>query len=257
MALSPSDWHQRFSLQSQWTSNTRDYLFQIAGIQGAKYVLDVGCGTGILTRQIKQLDVENSVGIDIDTKFSALAASQNPENDFVAADALALPFPQKTFDCSFCHYVLMWVADPLRVLLEMSRVAKPGTAVLAIAEPDYGGRIDFPPELELINQWQTRALQVQGADPYLGRKLKDLFHRAGLTDIQIGVIGAQWKDSPSEQEFNSEWSVIQHDLHSLNKEISEISEISEQVMAADYAAWVDGRRILYVPTFYALGRIPF
>jgi ubiquinone/menaquinone biosynthesis C-methylase UbiE len=256
MSLSPADWHNRFTLQAQWTSNTRDYLFQIAGIHRANNVLDVGCGTGILTRQIRQFEVEHAVGIDIDTRFTALAAAHNPENDFVAADALALPFPHNTFDCSFCHYVLMWVADPLRVLVEMARVTKPGEAVLALAEPDYGGRIDHPQELELINQWQTRALQIQGANPYFGRRLKDLFHRAGLIDIQVGVIGAQWKNSPSKQELESEWRVIQHDLHSLEKENSEILEISEEMMAIDYAAWANGQRILYVPTFYALGRVP-
>lgn len=256
MPLKPADWHQRFSLQAEWTSNTRQFLFSLAGVIDSNKVLDVGCGTGVLTRQLSGSGVQHPVGIDINPQFIEFATTRVHNGQFSIANAHFLPFTKNTFDCSFCHYVLMWVSDPLAILNQMKRVTKPGKAVLALAEPDYGGRIDHPRKLEVINQWQSKALRHQGADPYFGRKLKGLFHKAGLVEIEVGVIGAQWKKKPSRQELSSEWSIIQHDLSTLDKETSEFSQNSEVIKDLDFAAWASGERILYVPTFYALGRVP-
>lgn len=256
MPLNPAEWHKRFSLQAQWTSSTRNYLFSLAGVSGSDYVLDVGCGTGVQTRLLSDSGVQHPVGIDINPKFIDLAATLMQNGEFSVADAHLLPFEENTFVCSFSHYVLMWIINPLSVLIQMKRVTKPGAAVLALAEPDYGGRIDYPDELETINRWQSQALQHQGADPFFGRKLKSLFHEAGFVDIEVGVIGAQWKKSPSKEELSSEWSIIQHDLSALDKENSEFAQNSEVIKKLDFAAWASGERILYVPTFYALGRVP-
>lgn len=254
--MNTADWHRRFSQQAQWTSDTRGYLFNLAGVPGAENVLDVGCGTGALTSQLVQMNVSHAVGIDINREFIAAAAAQKLPAEYIQGDAYALPFRKSTFDCSFCHYVLMWLADPQAVLLEMKRVTKPGACVLALAEPDYGGRIDHPVDLEQLNRWQAAALQTQGADPYFGRKLKGLFHKSGFTAIQVGVIGSQWKKAPSQDELESEWSIIQHDLTWLADEPSEVSKTLQNLRQLELNAWSSGERVLYVPTFYALGRVP-
>ncbi len=256
MPLKPSEWHKRFALQAGWTSNTRQYLYKLAGVSRAAQVLDVGCGTGILSEEIAHLGVKHPVGIDINAKFLEIAAGKDVGGEFTISDAHFLPFKRNTFDLSFCHYVLMWAADPLEVINQMVRVTKSGSAVLALAEPDYGGRIDYPSELEIINSWQTEALLNQGADPHIGRKIKGLFYRAGLENIEAGIIGAQWKASPSAADIESEWSVIQHDLSTLYKENSEFVENSEELKNLDLQSWADGQRLLYVPTFYALGWVP-
>ncbi len=256
MPLSPSDWHNRFAVQAGWTSNTRRYLFNLAGISKAASVLDVGCGTGVLTGEIAHLGIQLPVGIDLDINFTFQAASHVPGGNFINSDALHLPFKRNAFDISFCHYVLMWVSDPLRMLNQMGRVTKPGSAVLALAEPDYGGRIDYPPELEIINHWQSASIQGSGGNPDFGRRLKELFHAAGFLDIEVGVIGAQWKEPPSPADIESEWRVIHHDLESVEKKSSEFLENLEDLKYLDIRAWANGERILYVPTFYALGRVP-
>ena len=80
-----------------------------------------------------------------------------------------------SFDICLCHFLLLWIANPLAALKEMRRIVKPGGWVLALAEPDYGSRIDFPPELEALGQAQSKALQSQCADVSVGRKLRGLF----------------------------------------------------------------------------------
>ena len=254
MPLTFKDWHKRFELQAQWTKSTRDYLFQRAGCSYSSRVLDVGCGTGAISGEISQTKIDHVVGIDFNIGFVRHALTTNSEQLLNVADAHSLPFKPDTFDCTYCHFLLMWVADPAQAIREMRRVTAPGGSVLALAEPDYGGRIDYPDQLAIINEWQIAALSGQGANPFMGRKIKALFHQADLEDIEVGVIGAQWTTDIQEKEFQSEWEIIRSDLMGLSKK-SEVKKTADEIHKIDQAAWVLGERILYVPTFYALGKV--
>ena len=133
----------------------------------------------------------------------------------------------------------------------MRRVTKGGGWVLALAEPDYGGRIDYPIRFEEIGKLQTRALIDQGVDPMIGRRLRELFSQAGLIDIRAGVLGGEWMGSQSQEDLDSEWQTIAADLqHELSH------EAIEGYRTADAEAWRSGTRILFIPTFYAIGRVP-
>jgi ubiquinone/menaquinone biosynthesis C-methylase UbiE len=254
MPLTPKEWHQRFKLQAQWTKSTRDYIFQRTSCLSSSNVLDVGCGTGVIAGEIIPSQAENVVGIDLSRDFINQAVSVCPEIHVLIGDAHEMPFTSSYFDCTLCHYLLMWVVDPAKVIIEMKRVTKPGGLVLALAEPDYGGRIDYPEPLTILNEWQTAALKNQGANPFMGRKLKALFHQAGLEDIEVGVIGAQWTGEIHQEEFASEWAIIQSDLSALNNK-SEVLETSDELRKIDLAAWALGERIIFVPTFYAWGKV--
>jgi hypothetical protein len=141
------------------------------------------------------------------------------------------------------------------IINEMLRVTVPGGAVLFMAEPDYGGRIDFPEEFTILSEWQQAALHRQGADPQIGRRLAALLHLAGLQNVEVGVIGAQWNSPPTKEEMASEWEVIRSDLEYLNLESNQVY-LAESLEQADFKAWSSGARTLYVPTFYALGWAP-
>ncbi len=254
MPLTAQDWHHRFELQSKWTRDTRHHLYKQAGILNSHQVLDLGCGTGVILKELSQSAINHIYGLDIDPNHLEIAGSITPSVNFVLGDAHFLPFKSKEYDFCLCHYVLMWVKNPLAVIMEMKRVTKAGGGILVLAEPDYGGRIDYPQQLAVINEWQTSALINQGADPFMGRKLKAILHQSGLVDIQVGVIGAQWKSFPSEDELNSEWDIIRSDLsHLINNSGDLVSP--EEIRRIDLAAWATGERIVFVPTFYAWGRV--
>jgi SAM-dependent methyltransferase len=249
MSLSPPEWHARFSLQARWTRSLRQYLFPRAGLAHANRVLDVGCGTGALHEELQQGLSLQVHGLDLDPLMLAEAARNVPRSIFSLGDAHALPYADSSFDLVLCHYLLLWVANPLQVLSEMRRVTRPGGALLALAEPDYGGRIDFPPDLDQLGRLQTRALRRQGAQPEMGRRLSALFTSLELEDVEVGVLGAQWRGplSPAEQE--SEWAVIRSDLGD-NLSASQLKRLRQ----LDERTWQSGERVLYVPTFYAWGR---
>ena len=250
MTDASTDWHRRFSQQASWTRDLRNYLFERAGLQNARRVLDVGCGTGVLEIELTNRTSARIYGLDIDSVRLIQAVHHTPAVCFILANAFHLPFPDAWFDITFCHFLLLWVAQPMQVVAEMKRVTRPGGFVLALAEPDYGGRIDYPTDLEIIGQMQVVALRRQGADPLTGRKLAGIFHQVGLQDPETGLMGGQWKAAPPKDDFALEWSVIQSDLAE-----STSPENLERLRAIDAFAWQQGERVLFVPTFYALGQV--
>lgn len=243
-----TQWHQRFTHQLNWTGQVREFLFQKAALPPEPEIIEIGCGTGAV---IPHLPTEtHSYGLDINRAFLAHAVELNPQVCFTCGDAHALPLTSNHFDAVFCHFLLLWVADPVVVLAEMSRICKPGGAVLILAEPDYGGRIDYPDALAQLGSLQTGSLRTQGADPLIGRKLPGLMQNAGLENIQIGIIGSQWQPPVSPEQMTSEWQTLRHDLSTLP------DEQFNRYLDEDQAAWEDGSRVLFVPTFYAYGEVP-
>jgi SAM-dependent methyltransferase len=254
MPLTAHDWHRRFTLQSQWTRETRKYLYHRAGTLKSKKILDVGCGTGALTDELIDETASEYVGLDINQDFIQIAEAAIPSASFLLADAHWIPFKSAWYDICLCHYLLLWVEEPDRVIEEMRRVTKPGGAILVLAEPDYGGRIDFPPELAILNHWQTEALRSQEANPNIGRELRSLLNRSGLSEIEVGVIGAQWRGVLSQDQLDSEWEIIHADLEHLVR-TPEMDQTAKELREKDFNAWGVGDRVLYVPTFYGWGKV--
>jgi ubiquinone/menaquinone biosynthesis C-methylase UbiE len=255
MILMEMNWHHRFSLQASWTREMRAYLFQRCELNRAHRVIEIGCGTGVLLAELEGQDTRFLFGLDIARKHLIQARIHVLSADLVEGDAHHLPYPSKVFDASFCHYFLLWVNDPLIVVRELARITRPGGTVLALAEPDYGGRIDYPFELARLGVWQQAALRAQGADPLMGRRLKSIFSSAGLESVECGVIGARWFDPPARDEWESEWAVIENDLGFIQGVEVKADEL-ENLKQIDLSGWKSRQRILFVPTFYAFGRVP-
>jgi SAM-dependent methyltransferase len=246
-ALSLPAWHARFRQQAGWTRDMRRYLYERAHLREARRVLEVGCGTGAITTDLADCSAATIHGLDLSLSHLAFAAQQAAAG-WTCGDALALPYVSGAFDLTCCHFLLLWVKEPAAALAEMRRVTRPGGAMLLLAEPDYGGRIDYPPELVLLGQWQREALKRQGADVEMGRKLSALLTHAGLQAVETGVLGGQWGPTASLEAHTLEWTVLQADLADLAD-----PEVLQRIQALDQAAWQRRERILFVPTFYAWG----
>jgi ubiquinone/menaquinone biosynthesis C-methylase UbiE len=252
MILSIEQWHQRYSQQAYWTRSIRNYLFQKCELQSASKVLDIGCGTGVLENDFPNHTHAHIFALDIDYQTLQFARSNPPIAFYTAGDCLSLPFSAAVFDVTLCHFLLLWIARTGEALAEMRRVTRPGGYVLALAEPDYGGRIDYPYECSKLGEWQTQALKEQGANPYMGRQLRALFSNVGFIDIEVGVLGGQWGKNQFDRDFELEWQVLSSDL----QDKRDFTEQAGKYKSIELTARAAQQRVLFVPVFYACGVVP-
>lgn len=250
MPLSIQDRQNRFLIQAQWTRALRLYFFQLLNVQQMEKILDMGCGTGALLPDLQSLSPADIFGLDILEEHLLVAQRICPECNLNCADVHHLPYPDNIYDMVLSHYFLMWVGNPAKALKEMIRITKTGGYIVAFAEPDYGGRIDFPPEFINIQDYQISGLLKAGADPRMGRKLHSLFLESGLSDIQTGVYEGKWDHKPSQEEIESEWQVLEDDLAGFLSP-GELNALKKR----EQAAWENGTRLIYVPTFYSWGKV--
>jgi ubiquinone/menaquinone biosynthesis C-methylase UbiE len=237
------NWHSRYVQQAGWTRRLREYIFEQAGLANARRVLEVGCGTGAILRE---LDAPAALhGLDLEPASLAECRIHAPTVSPACGDAHCLPYPDKSFDIAYCHFLLLWVDDPLLAVREMARVSH---TVLALAEPDYSQRVDEPAELAPLGKWQTEALMRQGANPFFGARLAQTFFQAGVKLIETGPIQGQ-AVMRSAEDWENEWAVIQSDLAGIVPE----AEI-EKLRVLDEAARRAGKRALHVPTYFAWGK---
>lgn len=255
------DWHSRYMQQANWTRDLRSYLFEKTGLERAQSVLEVGCGTGAI---LSELATPASLhGLDLDPAALTQSRLHAPAVFLTRGDALALPYHSEAFDIVYCHFLLLWVRDPLQVMREMKRVTCRGGHVLALAEPDYSARVDRPPELTPLGIWQTEALRQQGANPSFGARLAETFLQAGIRLMETGPIQSAALQSPSgllesgskgqatmrsADEWEQEWDVLEADVAGIAT-----AEAVSRMKGLDQRARSRGERVLHVPTYFAWG----
>jgi SAM-dependent methyltransferase len=83
-------------------------------------VLDAGCAGGGYVEYLAQKNL-NVVGVDNDDELLGSISGQGRRGTYVRADVEALPFRDKTFDCTYCFDVLEHVND-LVLIRELARV---------------------------------------------------------------------------------------------------------------------------------------
>jgi SAM-dependent methyltransferase len=152
-------------------------------------VLDVGCGTGAITRGIAHaVSPEGEVcGIDINADLitRASAASAGTRNlRFEVADIHEERW-EATFDIVTAARVLQWLTDPARAIAAMARAARPG-GTIAVLDYDHTRaewEPSMPPSVHRFYQsfldWRADA----GMDNAIAAHLPRMFGQAGLTGV--------------------------------------------------------------------------
>jgi len=154
-------------------------------------VLDVGCGTGAITRGIAEAvqPMGRTVGIDNNVSFLHQACAAGRAQSrlwFAAGDAYAVPF-HAAFDIVTASRLLQWLADPLRALESMVDATNPGGQIIVL---DYNhDRIQWTPDPPMsMRMFYRRFLawrREAGLDNAIADHLPDLFFAVGLTRIQV------------------------------------------------------------------------
>jgi|SRR3989344_92509 len=101
-------------------------------------ILDVGCGTGIITRQLAKQGV-TIVGTDIDARMIEEAKQYLEKIDYLTAPTEKLPLPDSTFDAVTAFSAFHWFANA-QALAEIKRVLK-NSEYLFIANRNQTGNL--------------------------------------------------------------------------------------------------------------------
>jgi len=99
-------------------------------------VLDVGCGTGLLTARLRTEFGIDTIGCDYSRGMLEQAKTNSPELGWVQGDAMALPIAGRSINAIVCTESFHWYPDQARALVEFARVLQPGgRAYIALVNP--------------------------------------------------------------------------------------------------------------------------
>lgn len=150
-------------------------------------VLEVGCGTGAMSRFLVRRDDfrGTAVGVDHSPAFveagTRFAADEGLADHvrFRVGDAHRLDFPDASFDAVFAHTLVSHAADPRAVLSEMARVVRPGGTV-AIFDGDYASMTYAHPDHGLGARMDAALVAASFNNPRIMRDLPRLLPALGL-----------------------------------------------------------------------------
>ena len=168
-----------------------DDIIASAGLQPGERVLDVACGTGVVTRlAAERVGAAGSVtGLDINPGMLAVAASATPSDmsiNWQEANAESMPFSDSAFDVVLCQMGLQFVPGKLTALREMRRVlATGGRAVIIVPGPK-------PPLFAIMTDALARHLGPEAASfgdlvfsMHDVDELKELTRTAGFRNVNV------------------------------------------------------------------------
>lgn len=194
--------HEHYRLQATWLANSRHFLFRRADLARRRDILDLGCGSGVISDEIREICGREVLGVDRDPALIDFAREKYPRNRYLAADENALIRQGLRFDLVVLSFVLLWQARPLLFLKKVRKLLRADGLLLVLAEPDYGGRIDYPAGLAFLKDVFIGHIQKTGGDPFIGRRLGSLLRRSGFQDavdlasclsFPGGYCGADWE----------------------------------------------------------------
>jgi SAM-dependent methyltransferase len=129
----------------------RESLISFIG-RGAGQALDVGCGEGRVSRELKALGYRVTAA-DTVAELIEAAAQADSAHEYVVADAAALPFDDNRFDLVVAYNVLMDVEDVPATVKEIGRVMVPdGELIVSLVHPfrDRGSFAGSEPDAPFI-----------------------------------------------------------------------------------------------------------
>ncbi|RPA57680.1 methyltransferase domain-containing protein [Gordonia oryzae] len=173
-----------FSLGGPETADYDAALRAFLRRPGERIVLDIACGPGNYTRDIAAGLTGDGrvVGIDYSPSMlhTAVATNSITRASYLRVDAHAIPFADNTFDEVICLAALYLIPDPLPVLDEMLRVARPGA--LLVVFTSVAGPVSTIPGV-------TTLATIGGYRVFKHDEITGALRRGGAEHIEQSVIG--------------------------------------------------------------------
>jgi SAM-dependent methyltransferase len=116
-------WAREPGHDSYWRFHRKAFLGSLP--PPGRLTLDVGCGEGRVTRDLRALG-HRVVGLDASPSMIGAAREEDPEGDYLVSDAAAMPFEDGSADLVLAFMSLMDMDDMPHAVREIGRVLEPG-----------------------------------------------------------------------------------------------------------------------------------
>ena len=189
----------------------QELLLELAALKPGEQVLDIACGTGLVTFPAAKAvgAAGRVVGTDLSDEMvkaiTTLAAERGVRGEFARQDAEQLDFPDHTFDAALCALGLMYVPDGQQAVREMHRVLKPGgRAVAAVwgARRNCGWAEIFPIVERRVASEVCPLFFMMGS----GDVLSDTFSLAGFEQVKVQRISTRLNYASAEEAIGASFA---------------------------------------------------
>ncbi len=167
---------------------------EFARVESGQRVIDVGCGSGVLTEELaRRVGADHVAGADPSPLLDA-CAERVPGADLKRAAAEDLPWPDESFDAALAQLVVHFMTDVEAGTAEMARVTRPG-GIVAACTWDFSGGMKL-----LGTYWESAKALDPGAESessaFDEARLDELWRGAGLGGVQVDalVVSTRYED---------------------------------------------------------------
>ena len=170
----------------------RRRFLRFCGIRPGWHVLEIGSGTGVLTRDVAAMVGARGRVTGVDPSRVLVGAARrlacerglDGRVDFRVGNGTRLGFPANRFECALAVTVLLHVPDGGAIVRELVRVTKPG-GVVGVQDQDLGALVLHHPDRVLTRQILDGVAARTIVDPWSGRALVGRLVEAGLTRVRL------------------------------------------------------------------------
>jgi ubiquinone/menaquinone biosynthesis C-methylase UbiE len=181
--------YERTLVPSIFAPWAQEILERARPIGPADRVLDLGCGTGIVARLLRERlgGAARITGLDASADMIEMARALAPELEWREGNAMKLPFADASFELVVAQQMLQFVPEPAAALREIRRVLVPGGRFVAAT---WRPRHELP-LYEVLGQVAERHLGVAHEKRFLlgdDAALRAMLAEAGFSDVRVDVV---------------------------------------------------------------------
>jgi ubiquinone/menaquinone biosynthesis C-methylase UbiE len=176
----------------RYSSQLSPQLADLAGVVAGQRVIDVGCGPGILTRElVARVGAANVAAVDPSQPFVVAARERLPGVDVRLASAESLPFEDGAFDGALAQLVVHFMTDPVAGLREMARVTRRGGLVATCVWDLAGERAPLSPFWQAARTFDPEVVDESDLAGAREGHVESLYADAGFDDITSATVTAR------------------------------------------------------------------
>ncbi len=244
----------------RWSALLARQLLEFANVSASKSILDVGCGTGSLTKIVAEsISANLIVGIDPIEQFihSARRKVRDQRVVFEYGKAEQLPYAQGSFDTSLAQLCVHHFSDGDRAIREISRVTRSG-GIVAACEWDAGSGMEmFQVLFDSLESVLPGESSERPARNYATEgELSALWKTCGLRDVEETALTVQLRFA----DFEDFWVPVTEGPSSVYKQYCRLSPLMQDefqlvLKRRLLAGWSDGPFTLNAKAWAVKGRV--